>query len=210
MSESLAPNHNQIRTVAAGAIIGALVGIPASSPETFETSSPYEDAIQIAQRYECDVKSVEDLGLSGEVSPGSGIPRSNVRVTLTLNGLPEAQSALDRYQEDDTVIWFAPAIGGSIEDEYGRTPVFHDRFLEGPQPEGSTYIVDFQPLSENAEGTQIDLVLHNDVTYLGDDHATEIDGYKPCGTMIYQDGQWSLSGPSNMQPTIDTINIPYQ
>lgn len=221
MSELSGSNpRNQLRTIAAGAALGVLIGIPSSSVEATNNHDALDDAAAIALRVQCDVHNIVDHGNNGEVTR-SGSPRSDVTASIALTTVPDAQPALNRYQNDDTVIWYEPAVSGILQADqatgqfaYGQ--VLYDRYLAEPQsddsrPQTARYEVTFSPIADYPDGTTIDLVLRNQVSYLGEaENQINMTGVVACGTMVSENGQWSLSGPSDLPPYIDTEIVPYQ
>lgn len=194
--------RNKKARITAGLTAVALaVGTPIGVTEyvEYKKESAEETAAEaIALRYDCEVASIEDMHKQPDIE-GKDDPRTTLLINISLEDNSVAQPYLEKYAEDDSVIWLNPL---SVEmfvnkdetdaPEYGQGVHIDANLAEnGSFEEGSqeAKAVAF-PRIDYADGTEASIFMTQQV--LTEKEA--VNGHMYCGTAVFnaETSEWTL------------------
>lgn len=205
--------NRNTRTLVAGAIVGSiLTSVTASAATQEKVSEPTvgQEAAAVALRYDCALTDIVNNGIAdpNEHPTRNGVNRADLRVTVHLENTAQVEPILHKYQNDGTITWFPPNVGAYISTADGRELeveadlMYLQPATSEPGRVGDINNVGLYPKTDYENGTTADVYVQQPVNYLEDGERIDMAGIIPCGTIVFNDGQWSMTEPSDRQPYI--------
>lgn len=150
----------------------------------------------------CVVKDVvnEHRKLSKSSQENDGFPREVISVELQLTKTAAAEQYMEKYKDDDTIIWDAPTAVGQLSR--AKTPYAYNVASSWPGTDiDKSPNFNLYPRTGYPDGTNIDVyavtgVQSSDISrHPGDAQQT----HKFCGTLVMNHGDWKVG--SDIEPT---------
>lgn len=216
-SETRSRRNKVVATAAAVVVASAVaLGLAHDAAKNDEMARQLADAAEISQRYDCKLLAVEDLHQEPEHPQyRDGNPRTTLRFQVELADNPAAAVALARYENDDTVMWSSPSVGGSLNVEgknFTETLPFFgaDRYQQTTSPGGNSMVLtsDLYPRTDYPDRTSGTLYVENNVTILGDNDPNTTVGTVPCGTIVFdaEVGEWHMGNAQELPDPVVSVS----
>jgi hypothetical protein len=209
-----------IAYTAAGALLYANLAA-AASPDTHQPrhheTAVDRSRIAIAARYAgCAITAVEHDSRPRVIDAnGRHELRDHLKVSLRLTDTPQAERALTRYENDDTVFWQDPAIEAVLLGEDSNPQ--HGTPLQPAKELGATFKDhDMQPTAEflprhahtTTDGVEAAIYAESNAATSDDKGVTTTVGERYCGTLVTKNGVWTAKDIS-WHPVTELTPLPY-